>query len=268
MKSMSLGQKGIDLIKEFEGYHKALKDGSCVAYLDTLPRKELWSPGYKGLWTIGWGSVGPDITEGTHWTMEIAQARMIKEADKKGQQILAYLGDEVELNQNEYDALVSLAYNLGVVGIHKILDDIKAGNRKAAADRMLKYNKAGKKVYNGLVRRRKAERTVFLWEPKHEVYAASSKLKISVWTRIATAITTAFSTAIAYVGSYLNWDMLKQVKEFATDNQALILLGVAGSFLIVMKIIENKTVQDFDQDRYVPSSMGMEGKVKWEGETE
>lgn len=261
---MKLGQKGIDLIKEFEGYHKALKDGSCVAYLDTLVRKELRSPGYKGLWTIGFGSVGPDITEGTHWTMEVAIARMQKEADQKGDQILAYLGKDVTLNQNEYDALVSLAYNLGVVGIHKILDDIKAGNKKGAADRMLKYNKAGHKVYNGLVRRRKAERTVFLWEPKTEVYAASSKLKLSRWTRFTTAV----GGAVTWALSFLNWDTLTQIKNFASDNQGWILLGVAGTFLLVMKIIEDKTVADFDADRYVPSSMGDQGKVKWEGETE
>lgn len=261
---MKLGQKGIDLIMEFEGYHKALKDGSCVAYLDTLVRAELRSPGYKGLWTIGFGSVGPDITEGTHWTKEEAIARMRKEADHKGDQILAYLGPKVTLNQNQYDALVSLAYNLGVYGIRKVLDDIKAGDLKGAADRMLKYNKAGNKVYNGLVRRRKAERNVFLWEPKQELYEVSSKLKISWWTRVTTAAS-AFGT---WVASYLNWDFLLQIKQFATDNQALVLLGVAGFFLAVMKIIENKTVKDFDQDRYIPSTMAEEGTVQWKGDVQ
>lgn len=62
-------------------------------------------------------------------------------------------------NQNEIDALVSFAYNIGSI------DALTANgtrSRATIAAKMLQYNKAGGKVLNGLTRRRKAERELFL----------------------------------------------------------------------------------------------------------
>ena len=62
-------------------------------------------------------------------------------------------------NQNEIDALVSFAYNIGSI------DGLTANgtrSRATIAAKILEYNKAGGKVYRGLTRRRKAERKLFL----------------------------------------------------------------------------------------------------------
>ncbi|KQD16250.1 lysozyme [Acinetobacter baumannii] len=68
------------------------------------------------------------------------------------------------LTQNQFDALVSLAYNIGS-GAFKgstLLKLLNKGDYKGAADQFLVWNKAGGKVMKGLVRRREAERALFL----------------------------------------------------------------------------------------------------------
>ena len=70
---------------------------------------------------------------------------------------------QYDFNQNEIDALVSFAYNIGSI---KQLTANGTRSRATIAAKMLQYNKAGGKVYNGLTRRRKAERTLFLTKVK------------------------------------------------------------------------------------------------------
>ena len=66
-------------------------------------------------------------------------------------------------NQNEIDALVSFAYNIGNIDM---LTANGTRSRATIAAKMLQYNKAGGKVLNGLTRRRKAERKLFLTAKK------------------------------------------------------------------------------------------------------
>ncbi len=68
------------------------------------------------------------------------------------------------LTQNQFDALVSFCYNLGVGNLQKstLLKKLNAGDYKGAGDEFLKWNKAGGKVLTSLVRRREAERNMFL----------------------------------------------------------------------------------------------------------
>ena len=68
-EAMQLSTEG--LIKPFEGYHKKLPDGGCLAYPDPGTGAEPW--------TIGWGSTGPDIRPGTTWSLEAAQSRLSAE---------------------------------------------------------------------------------------------------------------------------------------------------------------------------------------------
>ena len=75
---------------------------------------------------------------------------------------------KVPLNQNEFDALVSLVFNIGAGGFKgsSVLRNLNAGNRRGAADSMLAWNKGtigGKKVVlKGLANRRAEERAQFL----------------------------------------------------------------------------------------------------------
>lgn len=71
---------------------------------------------------------------------------------------------KVPLNQNEFDALVSLAFNIGAGAFKKstLVKRLNAGDRAGAANAFLMWNKAGGRTLQGLVNRRKAERLQFL----------------------------------------------------------------------------------------------------------
>jgi GH24 family phage-related lysozyme (muramidase) len=78
--------------------------------------------------------------------------------------LLAHEIAQGKVNQNMFDAIISLAYNIGTNAFAKssVLRNLKAGNKQAAADSFLAWNKAGGKVLKGLVNRRQAERKLFL----------------------------------------------------------------------------------------------------------
>ena len=70
----------------------------------------------------------------------------------------------VHLNQNQYDALASLIYNIGAGAFSKstLLKMLNAGDYKGAAEQFLRWNRQKGKVLNGLTRRRQEERELFL----------------------------------------------------------------------------------------------------------
>ena len=136
---MKTGQAGIDLIKKFEG---------CKLTAYRCP---------AGVPTIGYGhtagvKMGQTITQ--------AQAEAYLKADlKKHEKNVAKYESQYKWKQNEFDAMVSFAYNLGSV------DQLTAsGSRSKAviAEKMLLYNKAEGTVLVGLTRRRQAEKELFL----------------------------------------------------------------------------------------------------------
>jgi lysozyme len=150
-----ISPNGIALVKHFEGLW--LEAG----------RDEV------GIWTIGWGHTGLQHNDGT-----VHAGRKISEA--KAEELLRYDMHQFEarvlrlitvpLSQDEFDALVSFDFNCGGL----TLDDqpgnppstltrkLNAGDRAAAADQFLAWNKAGGRVLKGLTRRRQSERNLFL----------------------------------------------------------------------------------------------------------
>ncbi|MDM4091613.1 lysozyme [Klebsiella oxytoca] len=148
---MQISNNGIALIKGFEGCR-------LTAYPD---------PGTGGApWTIGYGWTYPVDGKPIKQGMKIDQAT----ADgllKTG--LVSYENDvlklvKVKLTQNQFDALVSFAYNVGsrALSTSTLLKKLNAGDIKGAADEFLRWNKAGGKEMPGLTKRRKAERDVFL----------------------------------------------------------------------------------------------------------
>lgn len=148
MANKKISMKCLALIKEFEGCH-------LTAYRDEV-----------GVWTIGYGITNADrsitkttIKKGLRITQATAEEWLEKALNKKYLPIVMKYDTRYGWNQNELDALVSFAYNVGSI------DQLTAnGSRSKAtiADKMLEYNKAGGKVYRGLTRRREAERKLFL----------------------------------------------------------------------------------------------------------
>lgn len=139
MKYMKTGQAGINLIKEFEGCR--LEAYKCPA----------------GVWTIGYGHIS-GVKPGDKITQAQADAYLVSDLEKYEAKVNKY-DATYHWNQNEFDALVSFAYNIGSI------DQLTAnGTRTKAkiASSMLLYNKAGGRALAGLTRRRQKENALFL----------------------------------------------------------------------------------------------------------
>lgn len=133
---MKTSQKGIDLIKSFEGC-------KLTAYQDTVH-----------VWTIGYGHTG-GVKAGQKITN--AQAEDFLKADlAKFEKAVDAL--KMDFNQNQFDALVSFAYNCGVGNLNKLC---KGRTKLEIGSKMLLYDKAGGKTLAGLTRRRKAENKLY-----------------------------------------------------------------------------------------------------------
>lgn len=137
---MRTSTAGINLIKQFEGCR-------LTAYKPVPTEK---------YWTIGYGHYGQDVAP--NMTITQAQAEIMLGIDLvKYEQAVDHYAI-FPLSQNQFDALVSFAYNCGIGNLQKLL----AGrNALQVAEAMLKYNKAGGKVLNGLIKRRQTERDLF-----------------------------------------------------------------------------------------------------------
>ncbi len=145
---MQISNKGIDLIKTFEGC-------KLSAYQDAV-----------GVWTIGYGWTQPvdgvSIKRGMIISMATAE-RLLRIGLVQYESAVNQLV-KVNLNQDQFDALVSFAYNLGTrsLSTSTLLRKLNAGDRAGAAEEFLKWNRAGGTVVAGLARRRAVERLAFL----------------------------------------------------------------------------------------------------------
>ena len=162
---MNISERGIALIKSFESYMRALPDGRCQAYQCVIGHKN-GKPIYDGKQTIGWGTT-EGVSAGMIWTREQAEDALHRELSRFEAAVTRLV--TVEINQNQYDALVSFAYNCGEGALAKssILRKLNAGDAQGAADAFSLYNKSRGIEVRGLVRRRAAERALFL-EPVEE----------------------------------------------------------------------------------------------------
>lgn len=145
---MQVNQRGLELIKEFEGFRsKAYK---CSA----------------GVWTVGYGhtsAAGAPVV-GPMTKVTLAQGEDILRRDLATFEEAVGSAVRVELTPNQFSALVSFCFNVGA-GAFRGSSVLKAVNAKQFADvprRLALWNKAGGKVLPGLVRRRAAEAALFL----------------------------------------------------------------------------------------------------------
>ena len=145
---MRVSQNGIDLIKHFEGL-------SLSSYQDVA-----------GIWTIGYGHTGSEVGPDQEISEEEAEDLLRKDLSRFEQGVTNAV--KVDINQNQFDALVSLSFNIGLSAFRSstTLRRLNAGDYEGAAEAITWWNKATingqKQVVNGLVRRRSAEKTLFL----------------------------------------------------------------------------------------------------------
>lgn len=156
-ETLTLGPRGEAIIKEFEGCSKKLPDGRFAAYPDPASGGDPW--------TIGWGSTGPDIRKGVVWTQEQADVRFAEHSAQFAASVAALL-EGAPTSQHQFDAMVSLAYNIGVRNFagSTLLRKHKAGDFEGAAKEFPRWNKAAGKVLSGLTRRRAAEAKLYRGE--------------------------------------------------------------------------------------------------------
>ena len=144
----SLSNNGMRLLEQFEGLR-------LEAYLDSA-----------GIATIGFGTIkypnGSKVKLDDKITK--AQAKEYKLHDLKEFESTVNTSVTVPLSQNQYDALVSLSYNIGSNAFKNstLLKKLNSGDYKGAAEQFLVWNKVNSKRVQGLVNRREAERNLFL----------------------------------------------------------------------------------------------------------
>lgn len=159
MKKIS--DKCLNIVKEFEGCR-------LTAYRDEV-----------GVWTIGYGITNSDfkitkkiIRKGMKISKATAEKWLEESLNKKYLPLVLEYDKQYNWNQNELDALVSFCYNIGSI---KQLTADGTRSKAVVASKMLQYNKAGGRVYNGLTRRRKAERALFLTKAAPEKKSVKKK---------------------------------------------------------------------------------------------
>lgn len=150
---MKINQKGINLIKKFEGCE--LESYQCPA----------------GKWTIGYGHTGPDVKAGQAITEHQAEAILRYDLDRFEEDV-EKLTKGRAITENQFSALVSFAFNVGSdidadtkaegLGDSTLLRLFLNGATQAAADEFRKWIYGGGKVQPGLIKRREAERQLFL----------------------------------------------------------------------------------------------------------
>lgn len=124
-----------------------------VAYADKLA---------GGLPTVCNGHTGADVRVGDVWTKEQCDAILVKDVAGHGQRLLSCV--RVPLNQHQYDALSSWAYNIGTGAACQstLVRLLNRGQYIQACDQLLRWNRAGGVVVRGLTNRRQAERELCL----------------------------------------------------------------------------------------------------------
>lgn len=141
MANRRIGQAGLALIKQFEGCR-------LIAYQCSA-----------GVWTIGYGH-----TAGVYKGMKITQAQadaFLKQDIAKFEKYInnpSYVQFTDKLNQKQFDALVSFAFNLGQGNVKKLC---VGRNINQIPSAMQQYCKAAGKTLPGLQRRRKAEAALY-----------------------------------------------------------------------------------------------------------
>ena len=134
-----INQAGIDLIKHFEGM--MLTAYKCPA----------------GIWTIGIGHTGPDVSEGLTITEPRAIDLLHRDLNDSETAVMQQI--TVPLNDNQFAALVSFTFNCGAGALNKstLRKKLNAGEYSAVPAELMKWVRGGGKVLSGLVKRRTAE---------------------------------------------------------------------------------------------------------------
>lgn len=148
---MQMNEEGLALIRQFEGFR-------AQAYRDAV-----------GVWTIGFGHTSmagpPAVTRGMTVNQAEAETILARDVAQFAEALRKLI--TVELNDSQFSALVSFAYNVGIGNVRasSVLRAVNARDFGAVPRRLQLWTKAGGRVLPGLVRRRAAEAALFATGP-------------------------------------------------------------------------------------------------------
>ncbi len=146
---MMTNQEGLAIIKHYEGF-------SPTPYLDPIGIPTI---GYGSIWGLDRARVSMAHEEISEDDGEILLARMLHQTERAVRRLVG-----VPLSDHQFSALVSFTYNLGSGNLQRSTLRMKAnrGDMAGAADEFPKWRRAGGRILKGLVRRRAAERRLWL----------------------------------------------------------------------------------------------------------
>lgn len=214
---MKISKNCINLVKGFEGYHKKLPNGDCTTYFCPA-----------GILTLGYGTT-TGFREGDVWThnqaIDVLKRDCTRFEDAVNQLV------KVELNQNQFDACCSLAYNIGdgigskTKGFKNstLLKKLNKSDFAGAAREFPKWNKGNGVVLPGLVRRRAQEMELFLTPPGPAEPAMPQAVDAPAPPIPATVQSsrTIFGVLTAFGASLVGWfkDAVSQIELFEPVKQ-------------------------------------------------
>jgi lysozyme len=166
---MKISENGLALVMAFEGCLKAVpgKPGFFKPYVCPA-----------GVLTIGWGHTNhhePKFTSSTVWSQ--AKCDEVLRGDMAGFERHVLKLAKVSMEQHEFDALVSWAYNTGGPASASLWRSLNAGRKGEIPAKLAQWNKGGGKVLAGLVRRRKAEGMLFEGKIAEALKVAGTKAR-------------------------------------------------------------------------------------------
>jgi lysozyme len=146
----AISEEGLSLIKRFEGCR--LESYKCSG----------------GVWTIGYGHT-ENVNEGDTITQE--KADKLLKSDIESFEVYVNYSVMVELDQGQFDALVAWTFNLGPGNLREstMLKKLNKADYTSVPNEMKRWNKAGGKTLDGLIRRRNAEALLFQSKEWHQV---------------------------------------------------------------------------------------------------
>ncbi len=179
---MKTSPNGVALLHSFESCEadaypdpNSMLGAACAK--NKLPMRDYhkvrnWQDLHGGPWTIGWGHTGPEVHQGLVWTRHMSDTTFLK--DLAVREKIVDDNVKVALTQSQFDAMVSIIYNVGAGGRTKsgiiklkdgapstLLRKLNAGDYSGAAAQFLVWISKGTTSEKGLTIRRAAEKALF-----------------------------------------------------------------------------------------------------------